>query len=486
MARRNKNKRAAIVRTKARAQNVLASPSGANGSGDRGAGWNPVRRDSPMMKERQLTELYYSDWAAKKIVNIPVEDMLREPFKFTGLDDDLIDEIESEFDRLKIMSKLSMALKLERLLGGCCILMGVGQGDDPEQPLDLNSLDYGCLKWLHVIPRSRIARTIYTLDPFSPGYGEPEKYIIQGKTVHRSRMIIFDGEPLTPNGGSELLAYTMRRNDGFGQSVLEALEEDIHRATGTRQGAFNLVNVASVMAITTDLMSLKASAGGNDRLDELEQIAQQVSIYRAAILDGGADGKGTTLSNISASFGSVPELLMSFLQVLSAASDIPAARFIGQAPGGLNATGDSDLENYYNSIGAKQRQRLRPNLMQLLEVMGRSLFGNDFDITGVDIEFPPLWNLSESEESTVRTNDGNMLIALAGAGIISTTEANEEARKRKLLIVDEDDLDLDDLMGTDLGAPIQAAPMPEGGVDDGAGTEAGQGLGYAVNPPGQQ
>lgn len=484
MARRNKNKRAAIVRTKGRAQNVLASPSGANGSGDRGAGWNPVRRDSPMMKERQLTELYYSDWAAKKIVNIPVEDMLREPFKFTGLEQDLIDEIESEIDRLKLMSKLSMALKLERLLGGCCILMGVGQGDDPEQPLDLDTLDYGCLKWLHVIPRSRIARTIYTLDPFSAGYGEPEKYIIQGKTVHRSRMIIFDGEPLTPNGGSELLAYTMRRNDGFGQSVLEALEEDIHRATGTRQGAFNLVNVASVMTITTDLMSLKASSSGNDRLDELEQISQQVSMYRAAILDGGQDGKSTVLSNIAASFGSVPELLMSFLQVLSAASDIPATRFIGQAPGGLNATGDSDLENYYNSIASKQHQRLRPNLMQILAVMGKSLFGNEFDITGVDVEFEPLWNLSELEESTVRTNDGNMLVGLAGAGIISTTEANEEARKRKLLIVDEDDLDLDDMMGTEFDAPIQSAPIS--GASDGAGTEAGQGIGYAANPPGQQ
>lgn len=50
---------------------------------------------------------------------------------------------------------------------------------------------------------------------------------------------------------------------------------------------------------------------------------------------------------------------MSFAQ-LQRGLDILATRFLGQAPGGLNATGESDLQNYYNMIDAFQRLVIGP------------------------------------------------------------------------------------------------------------------------------
>lgn len=60
---------------------------------------------------------------------------------------------------------------------------------------------------------------------------------------------------------------------------------------------------------------------------KMRELVEQLSIYRGAVIDG----KGAKVSQHNASFGSVPELVMTFTQLLSAASDIPATRFLGQA-----------------------------------------------------------------------------------------------------------------------------------------------------------
>src|SRR6185312_12636580 len=99
-------------------------------------------------------------------------------------------------------------------------------------------------------------------------------------------------------------------------------------------------------------------------------------------------------------------------QVLSAASDIPATRFLGQSPGGLNATGDSDLENYYGRLEGEQEQTLKPQLMQLLEVQGRSDIDRGFRAADCDINFPPLWSLSGLEAAQVRTADTTNVVSL--------------------------------------------------------------------------
>lgn len=429
-----RRERVQAKKTKARAANSMASASGAGSCGDRGREYKaPMRAVSPLQHDRELVQWWRGNWAAKKIVNIPVEDMLRDPWEYEGLSGDQAQLLTAAQDALGLIPVLSQALRLERLLGGAAVFMGVVDGArDASEPIDHASLERGSLRFLNVVPRNRINKAEFEQDALSPNYGRPSIYTINGHRVHRSRLLIFDGQPLAPNGLNDLVPTgVVSRNDGFGESVLEALLDDLTYATGTRQGAFNLVNSASIWLMKTDVLSLEETEPGKARLEELESMAQQVSMYRAAIMD---NAEGSDLTTVSPSFGSVPELVITFLQVLSAGGDIPATRFLGQAPGGLNATGDSDLENYYNSIGADQNQRLRPQLIKLLGVLGPSVLGTSFDIRQIRITFAPLWNLSALDESTVRTNDTNNIVALTGAGIISSTEGEQEARDRGVLI----------------------------------------------------
>lgn len=424
---------------------TVVSRGGQGGHQDMGARYmtahssaHPLSRyPSAYGRAREYVELYFKNWVAQKIADIPVDDMLRKPWKYKGLTDEQLKALNKEEKRLKFRKKLRNALIQERLVGGSCILVGLEQTEEekPESPLLLQSLISGSLKFMNVIPRTRVKRVEFGQDPFSDDYGEPVSYHINGIPVHRSRLIIFDGAPISANPAHD---FGMRfiDNDGFGQSVLGPIWDDIIRATGSRQAAYHLIHRASVL-----IMRQNGGSGGFGTNEgeatwaELDEIAQQMSTFQAVKLRS-APGATTEVDQWSATFSSVPELMMMFLQIIAAASDIPATRFLSQAPGGLNATGDSDLENYYDKIETARLDKVEPAVRRHLEVTGRSLFGSEFNPDNVKIEFEPLWNLSAKEDADTRNVNTTALSTMYGDGIITAEDYQSEAKRLNVLSED--------------------------------------------------
>lgn len=437
------------------------SSSGASGCGDRTANTLPsIVNFSPFDQDQLFSNMYYSDWQARKIIDIPVDDMLREGWEYNGLNEEDTRCLLKKQSELNVINKFKDAMRLERLLGGACIFMGVADQpaneQDASKPIDFNNVQEGDLKYLNVIPRTRVNKIEIDNDVLSPNYGHPHIYYVNGQAVHRSRLLIFDADPLLPVADPTVTRFNLNRNDGFGVSVLLPIYDDLMRATGSRQAAFHLINLASVMIMSGDFQSLLETKRGNDMAGHLQGILDQVSIYRAAMLPK-TPGSTFELGQLSSSFGSVPELLMSFLQVLSAASDIPATRFIGQAPGGLNATGESDLENYYNMIAAKQEHRLKPQVHKFLQLIGRSTFGRDFNDDNLIIDFPKLWNMSELEESQVNTNETNAIVSMVQNGIISSEEAVEQLKSKGIL----DEMKLESFADSDISEDDDSSNLKE-------------------------
>ncbi len=114
----------------------------------------------------------------------------------------------------------------------------------------------------------------------------------------------------------------------------------------------------------------------------------------------------------TASFATLPEVLMSFLQIVSGAADIPATRLLGQSPARMNATGESDLRNYYDRLQAMQTVEMTPAMARLDECLIRSALGSrDPDIY---YEWAPLWGMSEKEKAEVFKAKADAARALAG------------------------------------------------------------------------
>lgn len=471
-------------RTRTKIQNSAFSggTSGALGSGDRGAfqnvpftTGNPYESNDYVYRWRQYTHLYEIAWEARKIIRIPAEDALRKKWVLEGIGEEFIKYFETEFIRLDFHQILKRSLMLERLLGGCITFFGLG-GEQKEETKDpFNPKKGSKIYYANAIPVSRISRVTWDNNPLSEYYMRPSMYAVNGQEVHISRCLIWDGEPLFDPYDFALTNF--RSNlAGFGPSKLAPIWDDIIKAVGTRQAAYQMIQTNNaIIASVNDLQDLMGTVPGKKNVVKIKEMVNQLSLYRAALIDG----DNMKIDTVSAKFGSVPELLMTFIQILSAASDIPATRFIGEAPGGLNSTGKSDLENYYNTIDSMQVQRLVPAIRRTCDILGYSKFGDLWTIERekLDVVFPPLWNLSELEEAErAQLRLANVMTALEN-NMISDEKAIEEMNLKKIFSVELDDIDIqiqDDLgmkgglpgePGTSQEDPRQKLQQLKGNID---------------------
>ena len=448
---------AVVGNKKTKVKNTMLSGAGGNTLQDRGAiqgptAWslNPYFQNNFMLRWQLYTNLYYTSWEAKKIVEIPVNDAFRIKPNLVGLKEEEKQALMNAMDKIGGWEKMRRAAVQERLLGGCAILLGVAdKQDDPAQPINVDEITPGDLKFLNVVTINQLSKPEFDSDPFSPGYDKPKYYQVNGIKTHVSRLIIFDGDPLFNYTSQRVMQQYRVNPQGFGESVLASLWDSIIRCVGTQQAAYQLILKASVTLVKSEqLLALEGTKKGEEAIATLEDMARMVSIYRAAILKG----KGVELQETGASFGSVPELLMSYIQILSAASDIPASRFIGQAPGGLNATGEGDLENYYNNIAAYQETHLDPKFEKLFDVLGPSVLGGDRwkEVKkDFELEFESLWNLDGTEKAQVDETNVRILTALKDAGIVDSEYIVDEINSKKIFTTPLDKDKINDSMGVD-------------------------------------
>lgn len=465
MTRRNKGK------TRLKTGNALLHGAGASTWQDRGSiqqgaifTKNPYYNNDYYRRWQDLVRWYYTDWAAKKIVDIPVQDAFRVEPEIKGLSEEDKEQLIKYQEAMGGRDKLYKAAIQSRLLGGSIVMLGIkDEEDNPEKPIDFDKLDKGDLAFMNVVSVEKISQVQYETDPFSPMYDTPRYYMINGQKVDVSRLLVFDGRPLFNSASMNILQNFRFNPAGFGESVLIPVYDALVRFAGTQEGAYHLVNMASVLLVKCDkLMDLQASNMGERGMRMLEKMAEQISIYRAGILSG----KDVDVAQHSATFGSVPELLQTFAQVLAAGSDIPATRFLGQAPGGLNATGESDLENYYNNVASWQNTVLKANEIKMYNILGVSCFGREKWQSikpEFDIEYKPLWNLSETEQATVDNTRAQTISLLEQSGYLSREAALEELKARKIFVNDIKPEDMPDMsqLGYMAGAGDEQPRTPE-------------------------
>jgi hypothetical protein len=144
---------------------------------------------------------------------------------------------------------------------------------------------------------------------------------------------------------------------------------------------------------------------------------------------------------------------------LAGAAEMPVTKLFGRSPAGLNATGESDMQNYYDSIEEKQEAYLSPILDKLLPVMACSEWGGVPD--DMDWEFNPVRRPTEDERKSLSEQISSAVFEGYNAGLITQRMALKELRQSTELtgmwsnITDEDierasdeyESDMADLMG---------------------------------------
>lgn len=305
----------------------------------------------------QLESSYRSSWLARKIVNIPAEDITAQWRQWQASADD-ITALEAAEKRFQVQHKVRRALILGRLFGGGAIIMGLRDGT-PDQPLPA-VIKPGDLAYLHVVNRHQLGQTELETSVLSARFGEPKAYTLNGATIHPDRVIPFQGVAL-PEGS--LIGGT---SSFWGDSVLQAAMDAVKNADLTQAGFADLVNEAKIDVIEMpDLLQYVASAEGEQRLKQRLTIAAAAkSVHRALII-----GAGEKWSQKQVSWSGMPDMIRAYLELVAGAADIPLTRLLGTSPGGLQSTGKGEERNYLQSLESARAGELSRALDRLDAVL---------------------------------------------------------------------------------------------------------------------
>jgi uncharacterized protein len=337
----------------------------------------------------ELDALYSGDWCAGKIVDAPVDDMTREWRKWNGGPRHSAAMIGEEH-RLNVRQQVNKALKLARLHGGSAILLGDG-AEDPSQPLAVERIAKGGVKYLHVLSRYEIWSKELDRDPMSLYFGQPKAYELssptQSLTIHPSRVVRFLGQPR--------LELTLSI-DGWGLSILQRVYDAVRNLAAALQNTASLTHEAKLDVIGVPGLNQNS----------LDPSYREKMIARFGLVSLSKSNLNTIVHDAQESweqkqvtFAGLVEVINKFLEVAAGAADMPVTRLLGTSPKGLNATGQSDFRAYYDALSGRQITDLGPALNPLDEALIRSALGSR--PAGLTYEWNPLWQMTEAEQAAI-------------------------------------------------------------------------------------
>lgn len=381
-------------------------------------------------KQDLLTTTYRVNWLAKRIIDMPSEDMTRAWYSLTtSLPEEDLQDLARLEARHSVKQEVTNAIRWGRLYGGALAVMVIrGEEDRLEEPLDMDLLLPECFQGLLVLDRAQGVEPSLELvsDLDDPDFGLPAYYTVDlemedmhSVRIHHSRVLRFIGRELP---------HTETQSENYwGASELEHIWEELQKRSAASANIAQLIFQANVT--TLKMGDLGANlAGGSDRMREavlrtLQNENRLRTSYGLQIMS--ADD---SMENHSYSFSGLSEIYESFMMDMAGAAEIPATKLFGRSPQGLNATGEADLRNYYDMIAQMQERHLRPALEKLLPVMAISCWG--FIPEDLEIVFEPVMTTSPAERAELVEKLSADVIQAFQAGILSREEAREELKSR--------------------------------------------------------
>lgn len=366
-----------------------------------------------VLGDDQLMLSYRNSWIARKVVDVPALDALRKGRDWQA-EQEQITLLEMEEKRLGLWNKLLQCKTLARLWGGAAIYIGT-KDQDLSEPLDVEKLGKAGLTYLTVLSRREVVPHDLERDPLSEFFGLPSRYQVSGSSefvdIHPSRLMVQIGsphpDPWNATGNSH----------GWGDSVLQSVYTALTNTDSTSANIASLVFEANVDVFAVPgLMEHMSSKAYRDKLlERFTLAAANKSITKSLIRDTEEE-----YTRHPTSFASLPEVMQSFLLMVSGAADIPLTRFLGQSPAGLSSTGEGDMKNYYDRITSIQTLEIQTAMWRLDEALIRSALGNRPD--EIFYTWTPLEQLSEKEIAEIGHKNAQTAEAFSRTGIFMPDE----------------------------------------------------------------
>lgn len=391
----------------------------------------------------------YMGWLGRRIVDLVPDEALKRGWTIVcpSWTPDKLDVLNAYVNHvLELPKKLNEALKSSRIFGGSIIFgimdsrFGAFSNPVPDY-LPKNSLlgiqmydawqCYPCrLNFSNPLAKNYRNPESYTIGASGMQVhnfvrnteGNLQEEFIQGTVVDWTRVQRFDGLSLP--------WYVRQRNLYWGQSILACAYEAVRNAKGVDASIASLLFRASVPVLKVeDLAGIISDPEAKSAfLERVSLMNYGMSNNNMAIIDSSETLESFEPSAIS----NLDSILERYYILCSTATGIPVTKLIGESARGLNATGDGDLNNYYDMLEDYQSTVCKPALMQMYKKwIVPSLF-DELIPKDFEIQFPALERVSPDKKQEQDSNFVSMIVNCLDAGLIDKTVARRELDERRV------------------------------------------------------
>lgn len=408
--------------------------------------------------DMELIRLYEGNGLFAKIIDRPSQEAVKHGLDIDYGDEDISEYVDERLDDLDFEDKFATAEKWARLYGGSIIVMLVDDGRLLEEPLDWDNVR--SIEELRVFERAIVQPDYISLYNFhffdsmdsDKPFGEPEYYqvfsIYGYFTVHRSRCMVFRNGRLPEQTTNAIYRY-------WGIPEYVKIKRALRECITSHEDGVKLLE-RSVQAIykMKNLANMLSTSDGEDKvLQRLQVIDMARGILNSIAID--TDGEDYDFKTLQMS--GVKDVIDATCNMLSAVTEIPQTILFGRSPAGMNSTGDSDMENFYNMVENIQKQNMKKNARTVIDLVLRQgrLEGKIPEVPKYKVKFAALWSMSDTELAGIKQTEAATEYTKAqtaqlyiDSGVIDPSEVRRSLATEGDMeieeLVTEDDLDLPD------------------------------------------
>ncbi|MCR5565958.1 MAG: DUF1073 domain-containing protein [Clostridiales bacterium] len=377
-----------------------------------------------------LTSMYRESWLTMRIIDMPSEDMTRAWYRLSAsVTEEQLHALRRLEARHSVKQEITNAVRWARLYGGSLALMVIrGEEDRLDQPLDTDRLLPDCFQGLLVLDRAQGIEPSPELvsDLDDPDFGLPESYTVnldtdncRSVTLHHSRVLRFIGR--------ELPRMEMVRENFWGASEMEHIMDELLKRSAASANIAQLIFQANITTLKMSDCGDVLSAGTEEQRQGVEYAMGLENRFRTSF---GIQllSRDDSFETHAYSFAGLSGIYEQFMMDMAGAAEIPATKLFGRSPQGMNATGESDLRNYYDMIASLQERMLRPALEKLLPVMAVSCWDEVPD--DLEFVFEPAMSFSPAERAELVRMLSTDVIEAFRCGLLTRGQALSELKSR--------------------------------------------------------
>lgn len=331
---------------------------------------------------------------------------------------DKVKELDAELERLNARAIFKEISEHDGFFGRSHLYIDTGDTDDLEElkkpigdggRVTEKKFKKGFLKGLKTVEPVWCYPSRYNAsDPLKGDWYNPAMWFVMGKEVHQSRLLTFVAREVP-----DLLKPAFSFG---GLSLTQMAKPYVDNWLQTRQSVNDLIQAFSVMVLKTD-MSTVLQGGGIEGLIARADIFNNIRNNRGLML---TDKTGEDFANVSAPLGTLDKLQAQAQEHICSVSRIPAVKYTGLTPTGLNASSEGELRCFDETNHAYQESFFRQHLTTIFKLAQINIWGAvDPDLTFI---FKPLRELDEKELAELRKIEADTAAVYLENGVVSAEE----------------------------------------------------------------